>query len=100
MGSITSSWDCERRGISAFPNNPCDPSGRPANYPRLWTQLSWTGLGEGDTKALGLTLAIVFYVAALAVAGPLRLGEGLVYAVTLLSPAQPSSVSSAAMSTC
>ena len=87
LRSVTSSWDCERRGIQAFPNNPCDPFGRPANYPRLWTQVGRVGLGESDTVPIGVALAVVFFVAALAVAGPLTLGEGAVYGATLLAPA-------------
>jgi hypothetical protein len=87
MRSVTSSWDCERRGIEAFPNNPCDPLGRPANYPRILTRLGFFGLGEGDTVELGVATAVVFFLAALLVTGPLGLGEGLLYAATLLSPA-------------
>jgi hypothetical protein len=87
LRSVTSSWDCEHRGIEAFPNNPCDPFHRPANYPRVWTRLGVFGLGEGDTVPLGVAIDIVFFVAALAVAGPLTLGEGAVYSVGLLAPA-------------
>ncbi len=87
MRSVTSSWDCERRGIEAFPNNPCDPLGRPANYPRILTRLGVLGLGEGDTVALGVATAVVFFLAALLVAGPLSRGEGVLYAAMLLSPA-------------
>jgi hypothetical protein len=87
LRSVTSSWDCERRGVQAFPNNPCDPFGRPANYPRVWTQVGRVGLGEGDTVPLGIALAVLFFVSALAVVGPLTLGEGAVYGATLLAPA-------------
>src|SRR5215831_2500360 len=81
MQSVTSSWDCTRRGIQAFPNNPCDPQGRPANYPRLWTHFGVFGLGLGDTVAL------VFYLSALLVPGRLSLREGVLYAALLLAPA-------------
>jgi len=93
LRSVTSSWDCERRGVEAFPYNPCDPFihssafRRAANYPRLWTSFWHLGLGEGDTVPLGVAIAVVFYVAALAVTGPLTLGEGVVYAAALLAPA-------------
>ena len=33
MWSITSGWECVRRGIDVVPYNPCDPWGRYANYP-------------------------------------------------------------------
>jgi len=87
LRSVTSSWDCEHRGIEAFPNNPCDPFHRPANYPRVWTRLGVFGLGEGDTVPLGVAIGVVFFAAALTVAGPLTLGEGAVYSVALLAPA-------------
>ena len=87
LRSVTSSWDCEHRGIEAFPNNPCDPFHRPANYPRVWTRLGVFGLGEGDTEPLGIAIGVVFFAAALAVAGPLTLAEGAVYSVGLLAPA-------------
>jgi len=87
LRSVTSSWDCEHRGIEAFPHNPCDPFHRPANYPRLWTHLGVFGMGEGDTVPLGVAIGIVFFAAALAATGPLTLGEGAVYSVALLAPA-------------
>ena len=87
LRSITSSWDCERKGIEAFPSNPCDPYGRPANYPRLWTKLSVLGLGEGATTALGVAVGLIFLVAALAATGPLSTREGVLYAALLVAPA-------------
>jgi hypothetical protein len=87
MRSITSSWDCAHRGIDLFPRNPCDPLGRPENYPRIWTKLGVFGLDSGATTTLGVLTAVVFFLAALAVAGPLTLGEGAVYAATLVAPA-------------
>ena len=87
LRSVTSAWDCARRGVEAFPQNPCDPFGRPANYPRIWMSFWRLGLGEGDTVAIGIAIGVVFYAAALGVAGPLTLGEGAVYAAALLAPA-------------
>jgi hypothetical protein len=93
LRSVTSAWDCERRGVQAFPYNPCDPFihhssfRRAANYPRVWIQAWHLGLGEGDTVPLGVAIGVLFFVAALAVAGPLTLAGGLVYAAALLAPA-------------
>jgi Glycosyltransferase family 87 len=87
LQSVTSSWDCTRRGIQAFPSNPCDPYGRPANYPRMWTHFGVFGLGLGDTVPLGIALGVIFYLAALLVAGPLSAREGVLYAALLLAPA-------------
>ena len=53
----------------------------------MWTRLGVFGLGEGDTVPLGVAIGVVFFAAALAVAGPLTLGEGAVYGVALLAPA-------------
>src|SRR4051812_30244388 len=49
LRSVTSSWDCEQRGLAAFPDNPCDPFHRPANYPRIWVWFGHAGIGQGDT---------------------------------------------------
>jgi hypothetical protein len=87
LRSVSSTWDCRRLGLSTFPQNPCDPFRRPANYPRIWTQLGRVGLGEGDNVPLGIALAVVFYASALLLVGRLTLGEGAVYASALLAPA-------------
>ncbi|HSX22486.1 MAG TPA: glycosyltransferase family 87 protein [Gaiellaceae bacterium] len=87
LRSVTSSWECEHKGVEAFPDNPCDPFHRPANYPRLWTRFGAVGLGPGDTVPLGVAIAVVFFLAALAVTGPLTFGEGAVYGAALLAPA-------------
>ncbi|HET7572345.1 MAG TPA: hypothetical protein VFJ77_06725 [Gaiellaceae bacterium] len=93
LRSVTSAWDCARRGVEAFPSNPCDPLGasggvvRAANYPRLWIDAWHLGLGQGATVPLGIAVGVVFFAAALAVAGPLTLGEGAVYGAALLAPA-------------
>ena len=87
LRSVTSAWDCQQKGIQAFPNNPCDPFHRPANYPRVWIQLGRLGLGQGDTVPLGIAIAVLFFVAALSVTGPLKLWEGAVYGAALIAPA-------------
>jgi Glycosyltransferase family 87 len=87
LRSVTSAWDCVRKGIQPFPNNPCDPFHRPYNYPRIWAQFGRVGLGQGDTVPLGIAMAIVFFVAALTVTGPLKLWEGAVYGAALIAPA-------------
>jgi hypothetical protein len=88
LRSITSAWDCARRGIAVVPANPCDPFGRPANYPRLLVYAWHLGLGLGDTFALGLALGGAYLLAAVVVV-PEResLGAGALYALALCSPA-------------
>jgi glycosyl transferase family 87 len=88
LRNVTTAWECTRRGIAVLPLNPCDPWQRPTNYPRLWLFPSFLGLGEGSTFVLGLILAAVFLLAALALlprdAG---YGAGAVYGAALCSPA-------------
>ena len=88
LRNVTTAWECTRRGIAILPLNPCDPWQRPTNYPRLWVFPSFLGLGEGSTFVLGLILAAVFVVAALALV-PRDAGyrTGAIYGAALCSPA-------------
>ncbi len=88
LRSITSGWECTRRGIDVLPRNPCDQSDRPANYPRIWMSLAFLGLGTGSTVVLGWLFAAVFFLAAVAVL-PSRASPwaAVVYGVALCSPA-------------
>src|SRR5207244_3442623 len=59
LRSVTTAWDCTRRGIDVLPRNPCDPQQRPANYPRVWL-LPWRlGLGEGATVPIGIAMGFL-----------------------------------------
>jgi Glycosyltransferase family 87 len=68
LRSVTTGWDCSRRGIDVLPRNPCDPQQRPANYPRVWLAPRWLGLGEGATVPIGIAMAIVFLATAISLA--------------------------------
>jgi hypothetical protein len=88
LRSITSGWECTRRGIEVLESNPCDPWERPANYPRIWMAPSILGLGQESTIPLGILEALVFLAAAFALipkAAPLI--DGLVYGAAIVSPA-------------
>src|SRR5581483_3397392 len=88
LRNVTSAWECVRQHQAVLPANPCDPYHRPANYPRLWLLPSHLGLGQGDTYWLGWVVAVLFFVAAVAVVprgASLRLG--LLYAAALISAA-------------
>lgn len=87
MRSITTAWECERRGIDPLPRNPCDPRERPANYPRLWLLPGRLGLGEGATVPFAVLSAFAFFAAVLWFVGRLKLWEGVVLAIALCSPA-------------
>ena len=88
LRSITSGWECTRRGIDVLPANPCDPNKSPANYPRIWMSPAFLGLGQGSTNVLGVIVALIFFCGALAVL-PARAGTraALLYAAALCSPA-------------
>jgi hypothetical protein len=88
LRSVTSGWECTRRGIDVLPANPCDPNKSPANYPRIWMSPAFLGLGQGSTNTFGVLIAALFFVAALAVL-PARAGPrtAVLYGVALCSPA-------------
>jgi hypothetical protein len=88
LRSLIGAWDCTRRGVAVLPVDPCDPYGRPANFPRLWLVASPLGLGQGSAVALGIALAAVFLVSAvLVVPAGASAGTGLGYVLALCSPA-------------
>jgi hypothetical protein len=84
---IVSGWECTRDGRDVLVENPCDPWQRPTNYPRIWMALAPLGLGEGSAVPLGVATGAAFLLAALALVGRLSLGETVLYAAVLLSPA-------------
>jgi hypothetical protein len=88
LRSVTSAWECTRRGIAVMAANPCDPYHRSANFPGIWLAPSHLGLGVGDTVWLGSCLAVIFAVAAFAVlpasGRPL---DAVVYGAAACSPA-------------
>ena len=87
MRSLTSAWECSRKGVDPLPANPCDPHGRPANYPRIWLALRVFGLGDSAAVPLGVANGAVFFLSVLLLVGRLRLLEGVVIAAALCSPA-------------
>ena len=88
LRSVTSGWDCVREYGSTWPSNPCDPYGRPENYPRMWIAASVIGLGQDDTEIIGFSLAIVFLLTAILVLSPhAPLWDAVIYGLALCSPA-------------
>jgi hypothetical protein len=88
LRSVTSGWDCARQHWGEWPVNPCDPGGRPENYPRVWMAASILGLGEDDTHVIGVLLAVTFFLAAILVLPrQATVGEAVIYGVALCSPA-------------
>lgn len=88
LRSVTSGWECARKGIDVLVRNPCDPFPRPANYPRMWLWPSVLGLGQSSTIILGVVVAVAFFVGALVLMGRLdRLLDVAVWVALLVSPA-------------
>lgn len=88
LRSVTSGWECARQHVGEWPENPCDPWGRPENYPRIWIAASVLGLGQDDTYFIGTLIVVGFFAAAIVVlprSAPI--GDALVYALALCSPA-------------
>src|SRR5437588_684915 len=67
--------------------NPCDPMRRPANYPRLWTDLSFLGLGQHQTTILGCLNGVLFVFGVLALAVRGTAFQGLLLGALAFSPA-------------
>ena len=88
LRSVTSGWDCARHQWGEWPVNPCDPGGRPENYPRVWMAASILGLGQDDTYLIGFPIVITFFLAAI-VALPRQapVGDAVIYGLALCSPA-------------
>jgi hypothetical protein len=87
MRVLASGWECDREGVEIFPRDPCDPWGRGMDYPRIWMQLSFLGLGPGATVALGIATALIFFASFLLLIGNPGVREAALYALAAISPA-------------
>ena len=85
--SVTSAWVCHRHGVPVLAANPCDPLGRPANYPQLWLLPAHAGLGTSATIPLGVAIAAAFFGAAFFVLRPRDAVDVVLTALLLCSPA-------------
>jgi Glycosyltransferase family 87 len=83
---ITSGLDCSRMGIDPLTYNPCDMSGRPMNYPRVWLLLRSLGVGESQTDVLGVIFISVFFASFFLLMGRLTMGQGAIVALAVCSP--------------
>ena len=84
--NLTAALECRRLGFDPLVENPCDPSGRPLNYPRVWLVLRFLGLNQSHTVALALVFIALFFVAVFLLMGRITLGRGALLAVALCSP--------------
>ena len=85
--NVTAAADCRRLGHDPLVDNPCDPSGRPMIYPRLWLLLRFLGLEQAHTTLFGGLVVLAFLVAFLWLVGRVTTRQGVVAAVALCSPA-------------
>ena len=73
--NLTAALECRRLGFDPLVESPCDPWGRPLNYPRVWLALRFLGLDQSDTVALALLFIALFLVAVYLLMGRLTLGR-------------------------
>src|SRR5436853_3032797 len=63
---------CTELGYDPLLTNPCDPLGRPYNYPRIWIRLTAAvGLTQDRITMFGVGLAVLFFATALVTLGRL-----------------------------
>ena len=84
--NLTAALECRRLGFDPLVESPCDPWGRPLNYPRVWLVLRFLGLNQSHTVALALVFIVLFFVAVFLLMGKISLGRGALLAVALCSP--------------
>jgi hypothetical protein len=85
--NVAAAADCRRLGHDPLVDNPCDPSGRPMNYPRMWLLLRFTGLHQSHTPVFGAAIVLLFITSVLFLVGRLTLRQGAIVAAALCSPA-------------
>jgi hypothetical protein len=85
--NLTAAWECERLGYDTLYENPCDPWGRPLNYPRLWLLLRAMGLDQSHTFALASVLIVAMFLSFALLVRRIPIGTGIVLSVAACSPA-------------
>jgi hypothetical protein len=83
---LTSGFECHRQGYDVTLQNPCDPLGRPAPYPRIWWSLAIFGLDQSHTNLLGIAMAIILYGLVYLFIGKINLAQSILYSLFLCSP--------------
>jgi hypothetical protein len=83
---VTAGLECRRLGFDPLSYNPCDPLGRPLNYPRVWLLLRWLGLNQSHTDVLAIAFIVLFLATLFLMVGRISLGKGALLAVALCSP--------------
>jgi hypothetical protein len=85
--NVAAAADCRRLGHDPLVDNPCDPSARPMNYPRVWLLLRFVGLHQSQTTVFGSVVVLLFLISVLLLVGRLTVRQGALVAAALCSPA-------------
>ena len=85
--NLTAAWECQRLGYDTLYASPCDPWGRPLNYPRAWLLLGVLGLDQSHTFALASVLIVAMFSSFGLLLGRIPIGTGIVVALVACSPA-------------
>ena len=85
--ALLSASDCHQLGIDVYRTNPCDATGRPMMYSKLWLYLGDLGLTREHNPVIGFSLGAVFLSVAASIANPKNTLELVVSTVVVLSPA-------------
>jgi hypothetical protein len=85
--NVAAAADCRRLGHDPLVDNPCDPSARPMNYPRMWLLLRFVGLHQSLTTLFGAVVVLLFLASVLLLVGRLTVRQGALVAAALCSPA-------------
>ena len=86
--NLTAAVDCAADGMDPLVHNPCDPWGRPLNYPRVWVQaFGLLSLGQSRTVLVGAAFALLFAAGLVPLIRSLRPpGDAVWWAVLVVSP--------------
>ena len=84
--NLTAALECRRLGFDPLVESPCDPWGRPLNYPRVWLVLRWLGLNQSHTTVLALFFILLFLGSVFLLFGRMSLGKGVLIALAVCSP--------------
>src|SRR5688500_14920852 len=57
--NVAAAAECRQLGYDPLVHNPCDPSGRPMNYPRVWLLLRFLGLQGSHTLIFGALVVLL-----------------------------------------
>jgi hypothetical protein len=85
--NVLAALECSRLGYDPLVDSPCDPWQRPMFYPRVWLALQWLGLDQSHTYAVGVLIAVLFIVMLCLLVGRIGIGEAIVVAAAVCSPA-------------